>query len=381
MALDIENPTHEHRPIGFVLLGLLLLSVTGYLFYDVWHRGDEPVASAESSTYSYAVKQSVDTDISYFGSSFYGDKPGAGNTAYIADLTDRVSATLHYSFKASREADLTSMYSATATVRAKYTAGAEITDVSNVWLREYPLIKPVTTTQQGQEVIFTPTVSIPYAEYRKNADQFKTTLAAPVTSEVAITLMVRIYGSVDGMPLDDVRVSTVTMPLDQPIFTLANKFEKEDSKQLVPQAAKSSGEAWRNNEYTAATVIAVFGLAAIVYGFRKKIFKTSYQRELERIYRYHDGIIIHARKSPQTANKSIVPVSTFDDILNLEEETKQPIVAYPLGGEATQFMIVKDDIVYAYTLGKELIDHEETNLQDAFIEPVEPRPVRHKKIQ
>lgn len=363
MALDIDNPTHEHRPIGFVLLGVLLLIIAGYFGYDAWYHAVEPAAATAS--YNYQVTQSVDTDISYFASSFYGDKPAPGNSAYVGDLTDTVAATLHYTYKGSRSVELQSMYSAVAVVRATYLLGADSTKTATVWSREYPFVKPVMAKQSGKDISFTPHVSIPFAEYRTMADQFKTSLAVPVTSEAVITFTVRVYGTVDGTTLDDIRVSTVTMPLDQPLYTLANKFQKEDKKEIVTQSAKDSQDTIRGYKRLAAATLGVLGLAAFAYGFRKKIFKTAYQRELEKIYRYHDGIIIHAKRPSMVTDKNTIPVRSFDDILNIEEETKQPIIAYPLGDEATQFLIMKDDVMYTYTLGKELLDHEDASLKEA----------------
>jgi hypothetical protein len=382
MALDIDNPTHEHRPIGFVLLGVLLLVAAGYLSYDLWYRASEP-ASAAGETYVYEVKQSVENDIAYFASSFYGDSPGRGDTAYVAELTDTITSRLSYNYHASRSSELSTMYSATATVRATYMTGADATkDVATVWSREYPIVKPVTTTTTRQEVVLAPEIVIPFSEYRRAVDQYKNTLAVPVTSEVIITFMVRTYGTIDGTALDDVRVSTVTMPLDQPLYTVATKFQKEDQKELVTKAAQDTQETWRMYERIAAAAAGVLGIAAIVYGLRKKIFKTSYQRELEKIYRYHDGIIIHAKRPSMVTDKNTIPVRSFDDILNIEEETKQPIIAYPLGDEATQFLIMKDDVMYTYTLGKELLDHDDDELKatNASLDDDKPTP-KYRKVQ
>ena len=363
MALDIDNPTREHRPIGFVLLGIVLIAIAGYFGYDVWYHAVEPAAATAS--YNYEVTQTVDTGISYFASSFYGDKPGVGNGAYVSDLTNTIDATLHYAYNGSRSVDLQSMYSAVVTVRATYLLGADSTKTVTVWSREYPLIKPVAAKQSEKDITFTPHVSIPFSEYRTMVDQYKTALAVPVSSEAVITFTVRVYGTVDGTALDDIRVSTVTMPLDQPLYTLANKFEKEDKKEIIAQTAKASQDTMRGYERLAAATLGVLGIAAFVYGFRKKIFKTAYQRELEKIYRYHDGIIIHAKRPSMVTDKNTIPVRSFDDILNIEEETKQPIIAYPLGDEATQFLIMKDDVMYTYTLGKELLDHEDEELKEA----------------
>jgi hypothetical protein len=372
MALDIVDQTRERRPIGFLLLGFLLLAGAGFLFYDVKRQATMPVA-VTPSTYTYKINQSVDTSIQYFQSSFYTDNPGAGNSAYVAELTKTVDATLHYKYRASREAQLSTMYSAIATVHAKYSMGVDGKNIANVWSREYPLVKPVTSMKSGKDFSFEPSISIPFADYRKIVDQFKTSLAVPITAEASIVFTVRVYGTVDGTPMDDIRVSTVTMPLDQPIYTLANKFEKEDVKQVVTKKAKTNQDALKNYERIAVGVLGVLGLAAIAYGMRRQIFKSPYQRELDRIYRLHDGIIIRASKPADMTGKNVVTVKSFDDMLNLEEELKVPIVSSPAGNDGTRFIIIRDDIVYVYPLGNVLLDDE--SIEEADKIALQKRPL------
>ena len=331
-----------------------------------------PVA-VTPSTYTYKINQSVDTSIQYFQSSFYTDNPGAGNSAYVAELTKTVDATLHYKYRASREAQLSTMYSAIATVHAKYSMGVDGKNIANVWSREYPLVKPVTSMKSGKDFSFEPSISIPFADYRKIVDQFKTSLAVPITAEASIVFTVRVYGTVDGTPMDDIRVSTVTMPLDQPIYTLANKFEKEDVKQVVTKKAKTNQDALKNYERIAVGVLGVLGLAAIAYGMRRQIFKSPYQRELDRIYRLHDGIIIRASKPADMTGKNVVTVKSFDDMLNLEEELKVPIVSSPAGNDGTRFIIIRDDIVYVYPLGNVLLDDE--SIEEADKIALQKRPL------
>nr|MBP9667240.1 hypothetical protein [Candidatus Saccharibacteria bacterium] len=174
-------------------------------------------------------------------------------------------------------------------------------------------------------------------------------------------------------PMDDIRVSTVTMPLDQPIYTLANKFEKEDVKQVVTKKAKTNQDALKNYERIAVGVLGVLGLAAIAYGMRRQIFKSPYQRELDRIYRLHDGIIIRASKPADMTGKNVVTVKSFDDMLNLEEELKVPIVSSPAGNDGTRFIIIRDDIVYVYPLGNVLLDDE--SIEEADKIALQKRPL------
>ena len=383
MTLDVTDQPKQKRPFGFVVLGVFMLGIAGILFYDLRQQPAETL-TVTPSAYSYKVQQSVDTAVHYFQSSFYGDSPGAGNTAYVADLTKSIDATLHYNYKASRSAELSTMYSAVVTVQAKYTLGADQKNISKVWSREFPLIKPVVETHAGKNISFEPSVTMPFAEYRKMLDQFKTALAVPITSDAAIVFTVRVNGTIDGTPFDDIRVSTVSMPLDQPLFTLATKFEKEDSKQVVTAKVKDTQDAVKLYEKIAIGVFAVLGLASIVYGVRRQIFKTPYQRELDRIYRYHDGIIIRANKPTDLEDRKIVSVQSFDDMLNLEEEIKVPIVASPAGGDAMHFIIMRDDVAYVYTLGRVLLEDDTiSELERNLPEDEAPRrkKIPRRKIQ
>ncbi|HRF28143.1 MAG TPA: DUF5305 family protein [Candidatus Saccharibacteria bacterium] len=382
MTLNVAGQPKKRRSFGFVVLGLFLLGVAGVLFYDVSQQPAQTL-STPPAAYSYTINQTANSDVEYFQSSFYGDTPGAGNTAYIAELTKVVNAQLYYTFSGSRSAELTATYSAEVDVKAQYVVGStDGRDVSNVWSRKYPLIKPTTETKTSKQIVLEPEVSIPFAEYRKKIDQLKLSLSLPLTAEAAIKFVVRVKGEIDGTPIDDIRTSTVSMPLDQPLYTIANKFEKESKKEVVTEQAKDTQDTTRNYERIAVAVAGVLGLAALIFGMRRQIFKSPFQRELDRIYRYHDGIIIRANKPTNLEDRKIVSVQSFDDMLNLEEELKVPIVASPAGDEAMHFIIMRDDVAYMYTLGRVILDEESVDeVEEALPEPEpEVQPPRRRKV-
>ena len=347
MTSSSVTAVHSKRPLQYVFLSLLLFAAAGSLAYDVWRH---PAETSAPSVYDYTVKQSMDNSIAYFKSSFYGDTPGQGNSAYVANLTDTVKTTLHYDYKASRTADLTSFYSAVAKVSAKYATGTDGKTVATVWSKEYPILKPTSETKTTDQISLHPEATLPFAEYRKDMDQFKTSLAVPVTLEAQLIFVVRTYGTVDGTNLDDVRTSSVTVPLDQPLFTPENKFEKDTTKHVTTKAAKDTEDKLRVYERIAAGVLALLGMMSFVYGMRRQIFKSPHQRQLDRIYRLHDGIIVRTKHPVDVSDSKIVALRSFDDMLNLEEELKVPIVANEISSTTTEFMIVNSGVVYRYTL-------------------------------
>lgn len=376
-ALAIDYRRHVHRPIGFIILGVLLLGVAGYIGYDSLKR--RAIAEPTPSAYTYTVKQSVDKQVHYFASSFYDNGPGK-NSAYIMSLTDTIGVTFHYAFSGSEEQQLTYAYEVRATVKGQYSLKGDDSDTADVWTKDYELLQPVHATVQTRDLTFSPTVEVPYDDYRQVIEQLRTSLTLPIRSEVVVTFTINVAGEKDGTPFNDLRTASVTVPIEEQIYTISQKYDKEDTKQVVPKTTQASIDRVAQYEYYGAIAAGVLAIAAFVYGFRKKIFKTPYQRELDKIYRYHDGIIVRASRPTDLSGKRIVAVKSFDDMLNLEEELKLPIVAASVSAEATQFMIIRDDVVYVYTLGKLPSKNHGRSLEE-IAETVRTTPPRQKPPQ
>lgn len=375
MALDIDNQTTSRRPIGFGLIGIVLVVFSGYLFYELEQQKSGTVYVP--STYEYTIRQSVDTDVNYLDSSYYANnRPGDNNTAYVKNLTKSITAKFNYKFTANDVADLAYTYDIKAKVLGKYAIKADSENTANVWSKDYTLVKPVTNSVQTKELTLNPTAELPYQEYMSLLENFKSNLELPLNSETVLVASFAVEGTIKGTPFNDKRVVTISAPLDQQVYTLGVKYDKEETKKVVGETTKNSREQFQRYLMIFASVVGVVGIGLLLYGLRKQIFKTPYQRELERIYRYNDGIIIRAQRSPDLTGKRTVSVLSFEDMLNLEEELKSPIVACPAGGEATKFIIIRDDVAYVYTLGKALI--EEESLDTIGDEIDEPKPHKRK---
>lgn len=364
MALDITG-VESRRPYGLVLFGVVLLVVGGYLFYDVERQKSSFVYTP--SDYEYSIRQSVNTDVKYLDNSFFPDGPGPNNAAYVKDLTDTITAQFFYNFKANEDAVVTYTYDVKARVQGKHADRGDESKSVNVWSQEHQLVSPVTRSESTRAVTIEPRVEAPFAEYEDAIEKFKTALTVPINSEMVVEATIKMKGTIGEVPFEDTRVMSVTAPLDQQAYTLAVKYDKEDTKPVVAEGEKDNRQEWLRYMTIGAVVAVVTGLGMIGFGFRKQIFKTPYQRELERIYRYHDGIIIKARQPANIDGKRIVPVLSFDDMLNLEEELKSPIVASPAGSEATQFILVHSDIAYVYTLGKLILEDDSSAPMDDIV--------------
>lgn len=367
MALTISTLKKRSRIPLLVIGALLCFGVMGVLLYDAMVvRGGFRIGTP----YHYTINQSINNTVSYVDNSYFPNGPTA-STAYISDLTDTVRTTFQYTYVGSNEENLQYTYDVRATVRGAYTVPGSDQDTSNVWTKEFQLVEPTTERLLGDRFSINEEVIIPFAEYRKIVEDFRLSLALPVTSELEVRFNVRTSGTIAGEELNDSRTSTISTPLNVQIYQLATKYDKTDTKELNNRPQQDGGETIRA-ELLGAALLAALGSFFIVMIWHHSIQRTAYQRELQKIYRYHDGIIIRtSRRVEIPASKTIVPVKNFDDILNLEEETKSPIIATNLGDTATQFMIAQNDIIYMYTLGEVPVDVIKKDQLDSIEESME----------
>ena len=370
MALGISTFGSRIRLPLLVLAASACFAVVGWLLYDALvERGGFRL----QPPYNYNINQSVQNTVSYADNSYFPSGPGT-NSAYISDLTDSISTNFRYSYKGSSKENLEYTYSVTATVRGAYSVPGSEQEISNVWTRQFQLVKPKTVKVNADNFSIDQPVTIPFADYRKLVEDFRLSLALPVTSELDVNFTIQTKGTIRNELLNDSRTSTISTPLNVQIYQLATKYDKADSKELNNRPQQDGGETIRA-EILGAVLIAIAGAGFITLILRHTIQKTAYQRELQKIYRYHDSVIIRTSKRMEIpASKTIVPVKTFNDILNLEEETKLPIISVTHGDVATQFMIVQDDIVYIYTLGEEPVDIIRQTQMQAIEESIEESP-------
>ena len=77
---------------------------------------------------------------------------------------------------------------------------------------------------------------------------------------------------------------------------------------------------------------------------------------MSRIYRYHDGVIINTSQPIQLKGRETIVVDSFDDLLNLSDELRSPIIANQISYEATVFVVLYEQIIYSYLVGELIPD-------------------------
>ena len=334
------------------------------------------------STYNYEIKQQLSEQVNYFDTSYFNPADLSNKPAYITNLTDTISLNHKYFYQADRAVDLKYTYSAHITLQAGYRLEGDKSP-SRVWSHDYEAIPITEKKVTGQAVQISETITVPFAEYKRQMDNFKADFSLPTNGEIIVVVDVKISGIVDSVPVGDVRQVRIKIPLDQQIYGITTDLQSQESK-TINVGDQLAFQQTKQYQLLAAVVCAILSLVFLVISFSDwlsdHLAKTPYQRQLASIYKCHDSIIVQTSKPMSLSGKSVVEVETFDDILDIEDSSKSPIIAKEIGDKATRFMIIQEDIVYTYVLGDLPVARRSTERDDNKTEPNANGRLARRKI-
>lgn len=348
MARTFEQQRQEQVASRLSWLGVFLFVVAAVvLVYAIFQHENTSSGAAAS----YTARQEVQSRVEYFDNSFFGTSPRLTSNAYISELTSSLATRFRSTYALTKSASLTYKYRVDAALRGTYPLEGEKDKLSSVWQKDFVLLDQTTKTDTTDVLTISQEVEVPYDQYRQMLNDFKKTLNVPVDGEVVVTMAIEVSGTVEGTAFRDNQTIAMTLPLTKEIYQPTYKFDKERKGDIMPEQTKNNKAVVEKVLLAVVVLLAASGIGLVVYAKRSQIFKSAYRRELDRIYRYHEGAVVKASRHPDILHKTVVTLQRFEDILSLEEELRSPIIASESGDEATRFMIIKGDVVYMYVLG------------------------------
>ena len=368
MTLDIQKRrTHADRDW---LSRLLWLVVVLCLFAIAWLIYDGKTARSQSSQEGvvYTVDQSFTPTVVYHDTSLFEESRGT-HTAYVRELTKDISAVMSMRFSAKSTTDLRYHYAITARIIASHAlkgnAASDDAKPAVVWERLYQIDR-ADGLVNGDAVSLLKTVTIPYDEYAAKVSELNSVLGLNLDAKVEIVATVTFTGTSQGQTFNKPQSMTLTAPLSEPVFMVTSDYKKHDNGQIDTDnsAVVETQLWWRQHRVLIVVALAVLAVVCAALALRSSRregygIRNPYQRAVAKIYRYHDGVIIRTNRPIELREREIISVKTFDDLLNVSDELRSPVIANELSDTATQFVVLHETTVYVYLVGR-LIAREES---------------------
>ena len=241
-------------------------------------------------------------------------------------------------------------YEITGTIIGEY----ENKDNGNaeLWKKNYVLIDKIDEEKQAATFNISKNIQINYAKYSKEVEKFKSEFKIPIDAYLNVVLKVTYETKLEDNTLtSSTDTMEVKIPLARNTITIDKKLDESRSKNLNESIdIKKDDKLIRIGIIINLVTLALF-LILSPHLFISK--KTYYDKTLSKILKNYAEIIAEVDSLPEKKDLEILDIKTFDDLVDIEEELKSPILYYEQEkGSISLFTIITDNYVYRYILKK-----------------------------
>lgn len=305
--------------------------------------------------YAYNIARNSDYKVYLKNNNYINQEYMGMNATYITDLVDYIDANFRYNYNVSKKASSKSTYKVVAVLNVEYyVTGAE--EGTKLWSKEYTLVEPKEIKQDNNQIIINENVKIDFNKYNAEIEGFKEQFGLPIKAYLDVKLVVNseIDVSDSNKVEKDNSVINLKMDLNQQVFSITQDYEQATKGQIFDDGKMNSA----SNIILLVIGIILFAISAFgILNIIRKIIsadkKTDYDIALNRILKNYGDIVAEIVTPTETEGMKVIDVKNFDQLLDIEEEIRMPILFYEIAeGEEGEFTIIYDNIVYRYVLSE-----------------------------
>lgn len=297
--------------------------------------------------YAYQIEQNTDYKVYLHKNDFIEDAYLEKNLVYLQALVNYIDFDFSYSFYSFPKKDIEYQYDIMATIYID-----SQTSNQNLLKKEYEIVKNRNFKQdQSDKVSIQEKINIPYQEYNNEVMRFKEYFNIPVKAYVKLDFIVNTTIALDEK-VTKITVSESKIELGQSTFEILQDKVGETSNTI--QTIEISD---KMKSYSISFVV-ILMLSALIY-FILQIRKNNranqsiYQLELAGLLKRYHSIIVEVKEELKLTEFKIIEVKEFEELLDIEEEIRKPILFYETVDQNAVFTILEDSsIAYQYRLNK-----------------------------
>ena len=345
-----------------VFIASILFAISGLFFARTGFH------NYEKKTVNYAENNQIHYQVYLKPNDFFESEYLEENKTYITSLIDKIH--IDYDYQINFTEDVTGSYS--YYLKAIVTANQTNSD-SNYFTREYTLSEPKEQSFQNiRQLNINDSIDVSYDTYNELLIDFKEEFGVSMDGNLEVVLVVR------NMVNHELEERTIlkesNLGLNIPLTTLTMEVPIESDSQNSTGELVSyeiTKEGWF---YPVARVLSILSYIAsflsiiylIILCYQSYRMESKYHKELKRILKVYDGVIVNLKNMPNVEVEKLLPVLSFEELIDAHSEVRNPI-NYIQKRDGAIFLLMSNGYYYYYKLKRELftlpkeVEHEKVD--------------------
>lgn len=354
-----ESTLKLKKWVRTILILIMLLLFILFIFlifnsFNVMHKKSTII-------YTYNTEPDLSYKVYLFKNTYiedeYLNEDYGKKTGYLSDLVNTVNAKFDYNYQASDITNLNYKYKVTGIIKGEYRIGDE-TNTSDVWTKEYPILKEVSgQSLDASQLFISKDVEVDYHFFDNEVAEFRKNLKMAIVSNLTVRFDIEITGEINGKEIKNNEHIDLIVPLNQQAFKVEKNIPEPLKKNIT---LNENDEITQTVNYTKLT-IGIMGTVIVLVTFIssfKVLFdykeKSNFEINRNKYLKEYGDIIVEVVTPVYIGDLRLISVKNFNELVDLEEELRIPIVFYEdVGKHWGQFSIIHDDTMYEYILNDE----------------------------
>lgn len=294
---------------------------------------------------SYDTDSNIDYKVYLFPNDYIKLEYMDEGRTYISNLVSNVDADFSYNIKSSKKFDSEYKYDIYAKAIVNHNSTGK-----ELWSEQIRLVENADVTVVDNDTInISNSVTLPYNQLNTKVKMFKDSYNIPITSYVDLTLVLR-----DSKTNSEVATTGLSMDLFEDVFEV-----KENHTGKYVNRITENSEPNKFIVVCEAVVVGITFLYSIYLIYiavnSSVVRKSYYAKAIYKILRNYGDIVAECVKPVDLSNLKVIDVKNFDQMLDVEEELRIPIMFYEtVKNEEGWFVLVHNDMAYRYILKDKL---------------------------
>ena len=347
----LNNVTHKNEHYVDYKTRLLANSLTFvalFIITIIFLQG--AFSKTTNQMINYNEMSNLDYKVYLKENNFYESDYLGKNKVYIANLIDNIEINFRYNYNIEKPSNVDFNYS----IVAKLTID-DGSSKNNYFEKEYVLLNNQRKSiKSGTNYFLNEKVKIDYAYYNNLANSFKQQFGLDTTSSLTVYLRVNKNTNIENAS-NAVENSTmfVKIPLSEKAINIELNYQDINNSNYVIQNIDTKTDNIIFGILSVISLIAmlVFGIKTLRLLILLRGKKSIYDKYVEKILNEYDRLIVENGTGPDTSNTNVIKISQFEELLDVRDNLKLPIMYYVVTKHTKCcFYIKHNDDLYLLTI-------------------------------
>lgn len=330
-----------------IIFQIFIMIISGLLLLKLTTSTDKAISN---NIYSYNLQKNAYYKVHLKDNDFYENDFVDSGKSYLSKLTDYINIDFTYAFNSSQKKDINITYDVIAQVNVAHASNSE-----TIWTKDYEIIKDKSLSDFSNSINLNENIELDFEEYNSEVINFKNTFEVPITATLTVKFIINNNTDVLQGTNDKTSITELTMNLNTDVFKITEKNTGTTSNTIYLDNSNNNKTTKKNPFIIIILTLAFVGSIVTLLSniFKNKTINTTseYTKSVRKILKNYGDIVAEIVKPVDLSNLEIIDVKNFDQILDVEEELRMPILfSEDKKNEEGCFVIIHNNIAYRYIL-------------------------------